>query len=55
MLLSLTLLTLSIVKVYCLRTYHENIWGQSIWEGSQVYIYKKDLFLGGQEMEEPNQ
>ena len=48
----LTLLTLSVVKVYSNSLFdrHENIW-----EGSQVYIYKKDLFHKRQAVEEKNQ
>ena len=46
MLLSLTLLALSIVKVYSnFLTNHEKNW-----EASQVYIYKKSISHGRKEM-----
>ena len=48
MLLRLTLLSLSVVKVYSL---FDSDYG-SIWKDSQVYIYKREFFHGRQEMEE---
>ena len=53
MLLSLTLLTLFVVKVYS-DSLFDPYYGD-IWKSSQVYIYKKEFFRGRQEMEEGNQ
>ena len=50
MLLSLTLLTLFVVKGHCLLTNYRNMW-----KGAQVYIYKKELVQGGHKMENGNQ
>ena len=55
MLLSLTLLILSNVKVYATSLFFDPISHENVWEGSQVYIYKKALFKGRLEMEEGNQ
>ena len=50
MLLRLTLLSLSVVKVNSNSLFDPDY--GSIWKDSQVYIYKREFFHGRQEMEE---
>ena len=55
MLLGLTLLALLNAKVSADSLFSDPISHENIWEGSQVYIYKKALFQDRLGMEEGNQ